>query len=1045
MARREEKGADEDSLLRDFESQIHGGEVFGSESPLDLRLFLQERELSLSGGDPRLERLLEAQLAFDIRTGRTTPDMILVNRLISQFDDLPPQVIRDLAILEYRLRLEAGHSVDSARFVSGVTGLNETHRSQLAEELKRLSYLEPTVRQPSEEKESPYQFKPGDRVGSFRIMKGIGRGGMGEVYVAQQLHPIRRTVALKVIQRRGLNSSEHRLRFEAERQAQAMMDHPHIAKVYEAGVTESGQAFVAMEYVSGTSIVKYCDDNRLTVNERLTLFLQTCRAIQHAHQEGIIHRDITPGNVLVADSDSGPTARVIDFGLAKALQPEVQLTEEEMYSVADSPLGTYLFMSPEQTGYAKRGTDVRTDVYSLGAVLYLLLTGTPPIADAAFREKSVVEKCTIICNEEPPRPSQRVSPDGAKTATIAELRKISPRSLFRVLHGELDWIVLKALEKDRERRYSTVADLAEDIERFLTQRPVKARPPSLTYRLSKAIRRNKAATIVMTTVVAATLGMSYQQLGQWKADATAATAIEAKRASDREALLQKLLVIPVGSTSDDIHLLALDDAIAGDLVTEIDQTDLQLAKVEVLHRLQSFDRLQQLIAEIRPITDRQRGQVELWNIRKAYQPDQQRKLAVELLAKQDDYQLDAPDVDYLHSLLASTRSEGIQTLYDVIDKSPQHEFSRKMLITLLLLEGRSQELERQIEQARLLFPGSVDVELAEGLALAFRGDRPGVESHLERLKSMDLLAVSDREFQEKFLLLLSRISETVLSFDVASNTNSLSDPIDDVIELRQLFANSSELSRLMREAFGPGMGIGIPETPAEPIDKLLSDAPARIPAANGALTLFGQPGLMNNLTVDVERLSPVPGDAFFARLRAYVCLVSPDFQGAAMEFDKALESPCIFPRLKPRLLYEAAMCHMGIYLGTGRTDQPELNKAGELALRWVKETDQLDPVTVQRIQNILNLSGQYDAALQLIDRYRKSIPPSSPAAFAGEELNIKFAARRFLEVIELADRLLASESGASGELVVHARQKRDEAISKLRELVMPQDKTDETP
>ena len=368
-----------------------------------------------------------------------------------------------------------------------------------------------------------------------------------------------------------------------------------------------------------------------------------------------------------------------------------------------------------------------------------------------------------------------------------------------------------------------------------------------------------------------------------------------------------------------------------------------------------------------------------------------------------------------------------------------------MLITLLLLEGRSQELERQIEQARLLFPGSVDVELAEGLALAFRGDRPGVESHLERLKSMDLLAVSDREFQEKFLLLLSRISETVLSFDVASNTNSLSDPIDDVIELRQLFANSSELSRLMREAFGPGMGIGIPETPAEPIDKLLSDAPARIPAANGALTLFGQPGLMNNLTVDVERLSPVPGDAFFARLRAYVCLVSPDFQGAAMEFDKALESPCIFPRLKPRLLYEAAMCHMGIYLGTGRTDQPELNKAGELALRWVKETDQLDPVTVQRIQNILNLSGQYDAALQLIDRYRKSIPPSSPAAFAGEELNIKFAARRFLEVIELADRLLASESGASGELVVHARQKRDEAISKLRELVMPQDKTDETP
>ncbi len=1058
MARREEKDADEDSLLRDFESQIHGGEVFGSESPLDLRLFLQERELSLSGGDPRLERLLEAQLAFDIRTGRTTPDLILVNHLISQFNDLPPQVIRDLAILEYRLRLEAGHSVDSARFVSGVTGLNETHRSQLAEELKRLSYLEPTIQQPSEEKESPYQFKTGDRVGSFRIMKGIGRGGMGEVYVAQQLHPIRRTVALKVIQRRGLNSSEHRLRFEAERQAQAMMDHPHIAKVYEAGVTESGQAFVAMEYVAGTSIVKYCDDNRLTVNERLTLFLQTCRAIQHAHQEGIIHRDITPGNVLVADSDSGPTARVIDFGLAKALQPEVQLTEEEMYSVADSPLGTYLFMSPEQTGYAKRGTDVRTDVYSLGAVLYLLLTGTPPIADAAFREKSVAEKCTIICNEEPPRPSQRVSTAGTKTATIAELRRISPRSLYRVLNGELDWIVLKALEKDRERRYSTVAELAEDIERFLTQRPIKARPPSLAYRLGKAVRRNKATTIVVTTAVAAAVGMSYQQLGQWKEkerrqqaefvslwkDYEAATAKAAQRASEREALLQKLLVTPVGTTSEDTRLLALDEAIASDLVTEIDKRDLQLAKANVLHRLQSFDRLQRLIAEIRPITDRQRGQVELWKIRKAYRPGEQRNLATELLEKKDEYQLDAPDVGYLHSLLARTRSEAIQTLYQVIDENSQHEFSRKMLITLLLLEGRSQELERQIEQARLLFPGSVDVELAEGLALAFRGDRQRVESHLEHLKSMNLLSASDREFQEKFLLLLSRISENVLSFDVESNTNSLSDPIADVIELRRYFANSSELPTLMQDSFGPGMGIGIPETSAEPIDNLLANAPARILPANVALALRQQ-GLMNILTVDVERLSPVPGDAFYARLRGYLCLVSMDFKGAATEFDKALESPCIFPRLKPRLLYEAAMCHMGIYFGTGRTDQHELRKAGELALRWVNETDELDSVTVQRIQNILNMSGQYGAALQLIDRYRKSVPPSTPAEFAGEELNIKFAASRFLEVIELADRLLASESSASGELAVLARQKRDEALSKLQELVTDRDKTDATP
>jgi len=459
----------------------------------------------------------------------------------------------------------------------------------------------------------------------------------------------------------------------------------------------------------------------------------------------------------------------------------------------------------------------------------------------------------------------------------------------------------------------------------------------------------------------------------------------------------------------------------------------------------AFDRLQQLVAEIRPITNRQRGQVELWNIRKAYQPNQQRNLAVEVLEKKDDYQLAAPDIGYLHSLLASTRSEAIQTLYEVIHENSQHEFSRKMLITLRLLEGRSQELERQIEQARLLFPGSVDIELAEGLALAFRGDRQRVESHLELVKSLDLLSARDREFQETFLLLLTRISETVLSFDVESDTNSVSDSVTDIVELKQALSNPADLPKLIQEAFGANIGVGIPETPAEPIDNLLSNAPARILAANAAITLLGQPGLMKSLTVDIERHSPIPGDAFFARLRAYACLVPLDYQGAAKELELAIKSPCVFPRLKSRILYEAAMCHMGIYFATGRTDQSALSRAGELALRWVNETDQLDPVTVQRTQNILNMSGQYDAALQLIDRYRKSIPPSSPAAFTGEELHIKFAARRFSEVIELAEQLLASDSGASEELAVSASQKRVEALSKLRELVMPEDKTEETP
>lgn len=1045
---------DDESLLRDFESQLHGGDIFGSEIPLDVRKFLKERELSLHGTDETLQRLLEIQLCCDIRGRRIKPGQILINDLLLQFADLPSAVVFDLAVLEYRLRAEEGAIPAVANFADEVQGLDDVRRRQLADEVQRVFYLAPTVRQQSVETETKFQFTAGDLIANYRVIRGIGRGGMGEVYEAQQLHPISRTVALKVIQRGGLNSAEYRLRFEAERQAQALMDHPHIAKVFEAGVTDKGLAFVALEYVCGTSIVKYCDNHSLTINARLSLFLQTCRAIQHAHQKGIIHRDITPGNVLVSESTSGPTAQVIDFGLAKAVQSEIQLTAEEMYSVADLPIGTFFFMSPEQTRNA-RGMDVRTDVYSLGAVLYLLLTGTPPIADPGFRKKSDVEKCRIICEEEPTRPSQRVADNAMDVIEIAMRRQSIPRNLERALKGELDWIVLKALEKDRERRYSSVAEFAEDIERYLTQRPVLARPSSLTYRLRKSVRRNKAATAILVTVLAATLGMSYQQIARWKADADTRAAIElrrqaeivslrkeyeaetakaAQRASERGALLQRLLITPVGTTQEDNRLLALENAMSSNLVTNTDRIDLQLTRIAVLHRLQSFDRLNLALREIRPITDRQRGQIALWNIRKAYRADEQRKLAQELLKKIDNYELEVPDVGYLKSLLAPTRLEAIRILYEVIDDSPQHEFSRKLLITLLLLQGQSGELDAQIEKSRLLFPGSVDVELAEGLALAFRGDRPRVEFHLERLKSMTLLSDEDREFQEKFLVLLSRISEAVLTFNVDSQSNHIPDVMEAALELKQQLTNPSELPRLVQEALGPGSGIGLPDSSSGPVDSLLSTVPARLLAANVALSLK-QPGLMNHLISDIEHMSPVPGDAFFARLRAYVFLAAMDYRGAAKELDLAIESPSVFPRLKSRMLYEAAMCHAGIAFETTPADQTELRHSGELALRWAAETDELDPVATQRMQNALNLNGQFDAVLQLIHRCREANPQLVASEFVSDELKTLTNARRFPEVIRLAEHWLASDSGAPQDLKMFCRKMHDEAVCHMLEIV----------
>ena len=327
-------------------------------------------------------------------------------------------------------------------------------------------------------------------IGPYKRLRKIGEGGMGVVYMAEQETPIRRQVALKII-KPGMDSDQVIARFEAERQALALMDHPGIAKVLDAGTTDTGRHYFVMELVHGIPITDYCDRNQLSLAERLELFICVCQAIQHAHQKGIIHRDIKPSNVLVTLHDGRPVPKVIDFGLAKAI--DQRLTERTLFTQFGEVIGTLEYMSPEQAEMGSLDIDTRSDIYSLGVVLYELLTGSTPLGRVRLRETTYAEILRRIREEEAPKPSSRLSESAAALATIAAQRKTEPARLAKLVRGELDWIVMRAVEKDRTRRYETAGGLARDVERFLRHEPVEAGPPSARYKMSKFARRHRTA------------------------------------------------------------------------------------------------------------------------------------------------------------------------------------------------------------------------------------------------------------------------------------------------------------------------------------------------------------------------------------------------------------------------------------------------------------------------------------------------------------------------------------------------------------------------
>src|SRR5437867_3248323 len=401
---------------------------------------------------------------------------------------------------------------ERAAYLDGACGKDPLLRQRvedlLAKHFQQDSFMKGPAVQGSQTVALPLSEGPGTIIDRYKLLEKVGEGGFGAVYVAEQKEPVKRRVALKII-KLGMDTRQVIARFEAERQALALMDHPNIAKVFDAGATETGRPYFVMELVRGVPITRYCDENNLPTVERLGLFMAVCQAIQHAHQKGIIHRDIKPSNILVTLHDGMPVPKVIDFGIAKATHGD--LTDKTIYTQFQQFIGTPAYISPEQAEMSGLDMDTRSDIYSLGVLLYELLVGRTPFDGKELLISGLDEMRRVIREQEPLRPSTRLSALTPEELTAAAKRRSAdPPKLVHALRGDLDWIVMKCLEKDRARRYETASGVSADLKRFLDNEPVVARPPSTVYQFRKFVRRHKGAVAAASAVaLALILGLGF--------------------------------------------------------------------------------------------------------------------------------------------------------------------------------------------------------------------------------------------------------------------------------------------------------------------------------------------------------------------------------------------------------------------------------------------------------------------------------------------------------------------------------------------------------
>lgn len=568
--------------------------------------------------------------------------------------------------------------------------------------------------------------------GRYTLEQPLGEGGMGEVWIAKQSEPVKRKVAIKFI-KMGMDSRAVLTRFEQERQALAMMDHPNIARVYDGGLTPAGMPFFVMELVAGLPLNKYCDEAKLSVHERLQLFVSICQAVQHAHQKGIVHRDLKPGNILVTLIDGKATPKIIDFGVAKAVSGK--LIDQSLSTQFGAVIGTLEYMSPEQAGLSSQDVDTRADIYSLGVILFEMLTGLRPIDGKRLKQVAFDEMIRIIREEEAPSLASRLSTDEA-LPSVAAVRQIEPRRLLSLVKGELDWIVQRCLEKDRNRRYDAAIGLARDVQRYLADEPVEARPVSVGYRVRKFVRRNKvpalATGIVLICLIGGILGTTWgliraednRQIAesnelktrQKAFDLLVASANLARQRGDwrsASALIEQIL-----------------EQVPDDLATRLDYARLLSASYRrdearaELKRLQNYDlgtlRAEWLLLQGEMELGRSSGQAEaLRLVREA--------LALGTLKAADKY--------FAQGLIAPTMLQADAAFDAALKLAPLHHGARESILFTKFWLGRLDDCKHEISVAKLLFPDDPAAYVLTGILEVLRNNKPQLAEAIQQLEN----------------------------------------------------------------------------------------------------------------------------------------------------------------------------------------------------------------------------------------------------------------------------------------------------------------------
>ncbi len=612
-------------------------------------------------------------------------------------------------------------------------------------------------------------------IGPYRLVEVIGEGGMGTVWRAEQDFPVRRQVAVKLI-RNEKRGSELLTRFEAERQALAMMAHPNVARFFDAGSTEDGQPYFVMEMVQGIPLTTYCDQSRLTIEERLRLFVSACEGVQHAHQKGIIHRDLKPGNILV--TEPFPKAmgipKVIDFGLAKAIgehNRDMFLTQQ---TVAGQLLGTPKYMSPEQAGLNSTDVDVRSDVYALGVILYELLTGSTPMDDPAHSGKDLMGLLQAIREYDPVRPSVRLKEPAAHVETVVAMRRSSTARLNRALAGDLDWIVMKALEKEREARYDSASELAQDVERYLEGAPVLARPQTTGYRLRKLVKRNKglaatvagAAVLLMAaTVVSLGFGLRTSAALVRETKALDAEKLASKQLADELALRRRTQLKAASQSGDWDSVLKLVDEQLKEPTA--DPAWWRLQKIQGLHEKTDYEAAIAEISLARSGNDASswESHLSLWEaeLQLLTRPSQARELVNAAL----DSGLPPAEEFYARSLIASSARESEDWAQKAIKENPFDLRFHKQVLVNRFLRGAHLSVVEHCEYAVLLFPDDPLIRMIRALSAGLSGNDAGLKEVLDDDTKLT-------EANKKIIKALCRDAQEIGSFLVNFDRQQLS-------------------------------------------------------------------------------------------------------------------------------------------------------------------------------------------------------------------------------------------------------------------------------